>query len=371
MLNRPKLLKELENISGKLFADFSDEFSIARESWQRIAADPTFLYKIQALHTSLPLPTWNNHIDETFSISQSIDQYSVIAIDGSQIYPDKHQGTTCFLLNIGSVILNYGNSVKPVILDSIPRVFLGDEDKIIEYSTPDYINLRREQMEFECGLESAQRLDSNLPTLLLWDGSLIFWHLESKDPKLRSEFLSRYFRTLQQLYEHNIINASYLSLPKNRELVNLLKVELSGGNPDDVEIPSLSHILDVHIVNFFLNPEERTTVFKHRSKTANYYPEPLKPYFFYLHTAYEIVRIELPAWLAHNEETISLISRIIYDQSIKGRGYPVALAEAHEQAVVKGPDRDLFYHLINKLGMNNKHHSKISQKLLKKRSIGI
>jgi hypothetical protein len=63
--------------------------------------------------------------------------------------------------------------------------------------------------------------------------------------------------------------------------------------------------------------------------------------------------------------------QIIINQAQKGRGYPVCLAEAHEQAVVKGPDREFFYHMIQKIGYDYKQRINISQKSLKKRGIGI
>jgi len=49
-----------------------------------------------------------------------------------------------------------------------------------------------------------------------------------------------------------------------------------------------------------------------------------------------------------------------------GGGYPVALAEAHEQAVVKGPDREFFYHFLQKMGMERSHAQSISRKSLRK-----
>lgn len=79
----------------------------------------------------------------------------------------------------------------------------------------------------------------------------------------------------------------------------------------------------------------------------------------------------MPAWIARDEQRVDMIARIVIDQSNKGRGYPVALAEAHEQAVVKGPDREFFYHLICKLGMEQRQRVRVSQKSLKKRGIGI
>ncbi|MDP3889286.1 MAG: hypothetical protein Q8Q25_01945 [bacterium] len=55
----------------------------------------------------------------------------------------------------------------------------------------------------------------------------------------------------------------------------------------------------------------------------------------------------------------------------KGGGYPIAIAEAHEQAVVKGPDRDFFYHLLTKMSMERQHQLSVSQKSMHKRRIGI
>ena len=85
----------------------------------------------------------------------------------------------------------------------------------------------------------------------------------------------------------------------------------------------------------------------------------------------EIVRIEVPAWIARNQKHLTTVAQIILNQSLKGRGYPVALAEAHEQAVVKGPDREFFYHLIQKIGIENHQRMHLSQKSIKKRGIGI
>ena len=81
--------------------------------------------------------------------------------------------------------------------------------------------------------------------------------------------------------------------------------------------------------------------------------------------------MEIPAWIARDQELLDRISRLLLDQAHKGNGYPVVLAEAHEQAVVKGPDRDFFYHLIQKLGIEKQRRITISPKSLKKRGIGI
>ncbi len=59
---------------------------------------------------------------------------------------------------------------------------------------------------------------------MLFDGSLIFWHLEAKNPNLKTHFLDTYLAILFELYKDKITFASYISLPKSKELVNLIKM---------------------------------------------------------------------------------------------------------------------------------------------------
>jgi len=47
----------------------------------------------------------------------------------------------------------------------------------------------------------------------------------------------------------------------------------------------------------------------------------------------------LPEWAALDEELLNLTHSLVLDQCRKGQGYPVALSESHEQAVVTGVDR--------------------------------
>ena len=85
----------------------------------------------------------------------------------------------------------------------------------------------------------------------------------------------------------------------------------------------------------------------------------------------EIVRIELPAWIAQDSDKVLQICRILYDQALKGRGYPVGLFEAHEQAVIKQQDRQIFYHALQMIGMQVAGQYEFSQKSLKKRSVDL
>ena len=68
--------------------------------------------------------------------------------------------------------------------------------------------------------------------------------------------------------------------------------------------------------------------------------------FFYLNAGEEIARVEVPSWVAEREEAVNLTHSLLVDQCGRGHGYPVALMEAHEQAVVTGVDRRYFVELV-------------------------
>ena len=54
------------------------------------------------------------------------------------------------------------------------------------------VNGKREELELEAGLLHALKLQKEspaAPVLFLFDGSLVFWHLESKEPGLKKYFL--------------------------------------------------------------------------------------------------------------------------------------------------------------------------------------
>lgn len=380
MLNRALLLKELELVSHKLFVDLSDEYSLAQASWQRIVSDPLFAYKLKEITPEFLIPEWNEKLDTIYRVNPQKNPYTVLASDGSQVYPDRHQGTSCFLVNIGTVELHYGSTThKPVRLHSTPYIYPEESDALSDQEfaiSADLVNCRREELEFKDALRESKRIKSQLPPghpfAFLFDGSLIFWHLESKDQAMKDYFLNAYVALLHQFYQEQIVCAGYISLPKNKELVNLIRVELCNFVLEGcTQLSAVDHIIDTTVCQFFLEPYSRSTLFKSSAKISKYYPPHLMPYFFYLHVGHEIARIEIPAWIAQKEQLIEMLCSIILDQTIKGNGYPVALAESHEQAVIKGPDRDFFYHLITKFGIEQQQRMKLSQKSLKKRGISI
>jgi len=71
----------------------------------------------------------------------------------------------------------------------------------------------------------------------------------------------------------------------------------------------------------------------------------------------EVARLEFPSWVVEDVQLLKTALSLTLAQVIKGFGYPVALAEAHNQAVVRGGDRSRFFALLEqqmiKAGLQN------------------
>ena len=95
------------------------------------------------------------------------------------------------------------------------------------------------------------------------------------------------------------------------------------------------------------------------------------PIFFYYDTGFEIARIEIPGYIAYDENKIKMLASLIRNQVEKGHGYPIAIAEAHEQAVVRSGDREMFYQMVTHLGIDQRRTITPSQKSIKKRRMSV
>ncbi|KAA1283327.1 MAG: hypothetical protein EGP13_03415 [SAR202 cluster bacterium] len=72
--------------------------------------------------------------------------------------------------------------------------------------------------------------------------------------------------------------------------------------------------------------------------------------------------------MANNEVLLSLTHGLVWDQCKRGQGYPVAISESHEQAVVSTGDRRVFRRMLADSLERQNLSSATSQKDRSKRS---
>lgn len=366
MLDRTKIIKELSLRSGNLIDVVQNEYVLAQKIWQSIAFEKNLSSKLAGNGRAM-CPLWAGSIGVTVPLKSQI-WYQALAVDGSQIYPDRHQGTSCFLLNMGVVHLQYLSQASSVTFDSRPLVVFEGERGMEDY-TPEMVNAQRMEEEFCTALSWMEKIkkDTRAPSLFLLDGSLIFWHLLQATASDMSDFLVAYLRLLDIFYQNKYPLAGYISSPKSKDLVNILKAAAA----TEGQAVEFAHISDSTIAHLYLEPGSRSILFESKSPVCAIYPEGSKPYFFYLNTGLEIARVEVPAWIALDADLLETVAGIIYDQALKGHGYPISLAEAHEQAVVTTADREFFYHILQSMVPAFGALHGPSQKSMKKRRMSV
>ena len=295
-------------------------------------------------------------------------EFTVLATDGSHIEIDRHRSPRCFLVNIGSVALHYG-STPGSSLTSYPRLYFTREDLAIPPPGPrgreqviegTLLGLKRGVDECRGLLKLADTLPPGSTSIALLDGTLVLWGFEAYPDFVNRVLLEDGFlaclEAMRRLNEsRQLAPASYISLPGSTEVTNVLRVALCPSEaPDCDHCPSangrdcdaVASLTDRELFAGILGEGERSELFTSQSTVVGKYYGTHSIEFFYLGVDQEIARVEVPAWVAASEELLNLVHALVFDQCRRGHGYPVALSEAHEKAIVTGADRESFWQLV-------------------------
>jgi hypothetical protein len=370
----------------------------ALAAWERAAAmGPALRDRVAAAKTSWlvaePLEELRSYRVEPLS------GYRVVASDGSQILPDRHDHLACYLVNVGIVDISYAHGTANLV--SRPETFWAPEDVyplvggIRQEADPRVVGARRFGAECDA-ISEMVREPSEVRTVALMDGTLLLWWLEPEPDRLRglddSDLKTQTFRKLNELLatarDSGALLGSYLSSPRTTDVVSMLKVILCTEDPVDCDrcpydsgtkswhaqleiagasllpVPSKpceeAHpVTDAALHWSLLEAGERSARFRSHARVVGAYESSID--FVYLHVGSEIARIEFPDWTT--PRNLDVLCGAVLDQCAKGMGYPVALSEAHEQAVVRAPDRRAFLELARRQGV-----SRPSAKLVRKRA---
>ncbi|SRR5579883_1685328 len=299
--------------------------------------------------------------------------HTVIATDGSQISPSHHEIAYCYLLNIGRVVLHYGQNRHP-LMDSLPEIFYRAEDLYASRQwgirTEEWMSYCRTVSEATVLGELACSVQAEIapvPTLAMVDGSLIYWFLEQLPIDARNRILPPIIEAWQRLREAQIPLMGYVSASRNIEGINFLRLfscphavpDCASYCPNQQEkltCKILEPLRDTALWSTQLKPGQRSLLWRSNARILDLYQDqPI--YFCYVHVGSEIARIEMPAWVAENTAMFDQALGLMLAQVQKGQGYPVAIAEAHNQAVVRGGDKASFFALLErqmiKAGLKN------------------
>jgi hypothetical protein len=303
--------------------------------------------------------------------------YVAVATDGSSIDVNRHAPTACFVINIGHAYLNYAASAVELANEASlefasDRLWRGDSTNASKETvlTGTFLDAYRTALELLHLAEIVEQHPEHLTAALL-DGQFLLWGLKqselSSDAKeliFERGVLEALDRLKASAHRTALALGSYISKPSGREVTNALRIaecpRIGGANCFDCPRTSqggrpcddVAGGTDADLFASFLLPGERSAIFQRREGVdldKSYEDRGHGLRFFYLRIASdEVARIEMPEWVADSSQSVDFLHAAVLDQCERGSGYPLALQEAHEQAVIDAAARRSFGMLIDR-----------------------
>jgi hypothetical protein len=307
------------------------------------------------------------------------DDYLIVASDGSQLDVERHGMAVCYVINIGEVLIQYGYN-SYAVLRSAPMLGFRDADLYISDGMRripvegQLLNAKRDAAEgmalAKLAAEFLTRVP-DVPAIALQDGTLMRWNLANSDDAVRELLLDPYLAALDALKAQGVPVASYISRPRSPEMLGMVRLMLC----PDVDVPAgrgavcdrcsdvaagrqpsctpCNDLADADIAIQQLSDGQRGPVYLSMARANREYYREHRIHFFYLRVGAEIARVEVPEWVVADAQMLDTVHAIVYDQAMRGQGYPVALARAHEQAVIKASDRRTFLDMVEQSLLKN------------------
>lgn len=274
---------------------------------------------------------------------------TLLAADGSQIAPDRHASVLFSLVNVGALVMELGSGKAPQVFTDSSLLY---DDEIYTDTgilTGEAIEMRRDIAERRKLLELARQVEgaapsqSRGPLVALTDGPVELWGAKDGGEGDYQRNLEIHKSILSQLQAKNVTVAGYVDKPGADLLVRTLEIAtLTDEQMKDIRKQHpLRGVSDRWLYSGILQAGQRSSVFGLQSSSRAHYTGDLALHFFYLNVGDEkhptLVRVEIPKWVADDEEKLDLLHAVLLEQCriMGAKPYPYILHRAHEIAVVK------------------------------------
>ncbi|MDX1995777.1 MAG: DNA double-strand break repair nuclease NurA [bacterium] len=304
-------------------------------------------------------------INWIFPPPPSPERATIIAADGSQIYPDEQSPIHYYLLNVGMFIFHHGTDHLPETI-SFPHLAFHKSEvhdaqkRLVSNRTVDARRTLEEMRQLAAMAWNYRH--SGLPVVTLYDNNLLFW--AANDVTDSDQIMREYQAALVQLHDSGAILGGYVDNPHRSRVVLRLLFLMSMKDQEEVkrrqkEIPfcgDMEGLSDRHLFRAVLRPGERSAVMVQNSPRNLLYKRRGVSYeiaFFYVKVGTweqsNIARVDIPAWVTRIPGGVDCIHALLLEQcQMQGRNpYPYALTRADELARVTGRDKQQLEEMIN------------------------
>lgn len=263
----------------------------------------------------------------------------LFAADGSQVYPDRHAAVEFAAVNSGGI--RWAPGEVPREHTRTELLFRADLDEDESPFNDAAVALRRDLAERAMLLTMAQAENrSPLPVLAFMDGPLELY-TQDRNSRIYRQILPRYQDVLRGMAALGMGLAGYIDKAGSAHLVRLLELIAHPESGAHEDAKPLFPLRDADLMEALLGPGERSAVLALQSPTAQEYPAPVGPHFFYLNVGRpgraHIARVEIPGWVAEEPAQVERIHHTLLGQ-IRQMGsadpYPYLIHRAHEIAAV-------------------------------------
>jgi hypothetical protein len=294
-------------------------------------------------------------LDQAIAAPDMPESATLVAVDGSQIFPNRHGMAFYYALNIGTIVFRHGSGQAPRV-STAPHLFY-HEQHVYPGGTAvnsDVVSAERDLAEMRALADLAQaECTGEQLCLAVADGPLLIWLQRSNLPKGHDiEILSAYLDHMDRLRASGATACGLVSRPHSAEVVALLYLaQAEPAERSDVDSLADTMFRGLTDRSLFgvLGSGERSALFV-RGTAANqdFKGRGHAIYFFYLNTGSDIARVEIPEWVALRPERLDFAHAAVYDQCRVNNGYPYVLTRADELAVIMGEEREALEAMITR-----------------------
>jgi hypothetical protein len=280
-------------------------------------------------------------------------QVVILAADGSQINPSRHDSVPFGVINVGAFRMAPGSGQAPA--ESVSSELITGDDLYAPNGGAigeEVVALRRDLREREmlAVLAAAEHEDSpGVLVAALTDGPLEPFVREPFNRPDLSDLYMDYLKALRAVVNPFTATAGYVDKPRSDLLVRLLELVTlaeSGRLDRAGHERSLPGVTDAGLLADVLRPGERSAIFALQSRTAQTFTDEIAIHFFYMNVGREgspsLVRVEVPRWVAENAALVGMLHAVLIEQChvLGNRPYPYTLHRSHEVAVVRFEEKD-------------------------------
>ena len=340
---RRERIENLRTHARSLFEKNSDELDSLRRIVERAKeTDPN-------IRCALPL---NESLASHIPAPAPVMDATLIAADGSQVNPDRHNSIQFCIINVGAIVMRMQSGESPEVFTNSELLY-GDELETKYGTMSDGMVALKRDLRERTELEELSKGVTG-PVVTFTDGPIELWgSKDGEDAESYHESLKNYLSVLSRLGERGIITAGYVDKPAADPVIRLLELVKAQGEKEPPtsfrDYHPLRGVSDRWLYGEknspLLEPGERSAVFAMQSKSEKDYKGMLGLHFFYLNVGTKghpwPVRVEIPKWVVVDAEKLDLLHAVLVDQCriMGSKPYPYLLHRAHEIAVVKHEEK--------------------------------